>query len=147
MSSLSKPSEKVGLLGVIDPDAYAAGTYVSTYAPIGLYHNALGVLHVGDMVATSTVTARMLQATDAAGTGAKVITGKLATTLTAAGTDSNKQVLFNVSEHDLDHENGFAFVAIEVVVAMAASDMSAEVYGLDPKLGVVTQPATVDETL
>lgn len=149
MSTNILPSEAVAVAGIIDADAYAAGTVTSGWVDMSKFHAALAVVGVGDMVATSTVDAKLEQATSSAGAGAKAITGKAITQLTQAGTDDNKQALIDVRPEDLDRDNGFRFVRLSMTVAAAASDAFGLLLGLYPRYGIGTANdlASVDETV
>ena len=105
------PSEKIAVLGTIDPDAYAASTIVSDYCSLEKFESLMIVLTVGDIVATGTIDAVVKQATSSAGAGAKnLTTSKAITQLTQAGSDSNKQVIINVRAEDLDMANNFDLI-------------------------------------
>jgi len=127
------PSEQVAVLGGIDPDAYAASTVVSDYVSLAEFERLMAVLEIGDIVSTGTVDAKLRQATDASGTGVKDITGKSCTQLTQAGSDSNKQVVFNMRADELDVANGFTHVALSVTFGTAGCDASALLLGFNPK--------------
>lgn len=141
------PSEDVAVGGVIDPDAYAASAYTSDYIDMGLYQRAMGILLVGDFVATGLADASLVQATDSSGTGVKAITGKSITQLTAAGSDDNKQAILNVRSEELDVDNGFTHVALKITLTTAGADMAGILLGLSPRLGPanVSDLASVDE--
>lgn len=127
------PSEQVAVLGGIDPDAYAASTVVSDWVSMAEFERIMAVLELGDLVTNNTTDAKLQQATDSSGTGAKDIAGKACTQLTQAGTDSNKQVVFNVRADELDVANSFTHVALSVTLGTAGADMSALLLGFNPK--------------
>ena len=54
-----KPSQRIALVGVIDPDAYAAGTYTTGWIAAAEAANFMALVSVGDMVSTSTVDAKI----------------------------------------------------------------------------------------
>ena len=141
------PSERAAVVGVIDPDANAAGALTSDYVSMGTFHSAMGVVLVGTMGASGTIDAKLVQATDSSGTGVKDITGKAITQLTQAGTDSDKQAIINVRAEELDVANGFNHVAIVLTTAAATSDSAAVLLGLDPRVGPASDNdlASVDE--
>lgn len=140
-------TDKAALEGVIDPDAYAAATYTTAWIPAKHFHNHLANISVGDIVATGTVDAKLEQATDASGTGAKDITGKAITQLTAAGSDSNKQAQINLRPAELDVNNGFDHFRLSVTLGTAGADMGAQVFGLEPRVAPASDNdlSTVDE--
>jgi hypothetical protein len=143
------PSARIGVVGVIDPDAYAAGTYTTGWIDMQDYFALMGVVMVGDMVASSTVDGKFQQATDSSGTGVKDVTGSAITQLTKAGTDDNKQVAINLRQSDLDRNNNFRFVRLSMTVATAASDAGGIVIATDTRYGAGTDTdaTTVDEVV
>ena len=68
------PSEEAAVVATIDPASRAAGTHDSDRVDMALFGSAQAVLLLGAMTAESTVAARIQQATDSAGTGAKDVT-------------------------------------------------------------------------
>ncbi|MGE4338203.1 MAG: hypothetical protein AB7E55_19825 [Pigmentiphaga sp.] len=138
-------SNSLPVAGVIDPDAYTAATYTTAWIDMAVFRAILAVIQVGTMATSSTVDAKIQQASDASGTGAKDVTGKAITQLTEAGTDSDKQVAIEVWEDELDIANDFTHVRLSVTVAAAASDMSAIVLGLGARYQPAADLATVDE--
>jgi hypothetical protein len=141
------PSKRAAVVGAIDPDAYAAGTYTTGWISMADYLAVLAVIMVGTLGASATVNAKIQQASDASGTGAKDVTGLAITQLTQAGTDDDKQALINVQQSDLDRTNGFTHVRLSMTVATAASDAGAVVLGLNPRYGTADDhdATTVDE--
>jgi hypothetical protein len=144
-----KATELLALAGVIDPDAYAAGTYTTAWVSAKNFAMLAALVSVGDMVATSTVNAKLEQATSSGGAGAKDITGKAITALTQAGADDNKQAWINVKPEELDVDNGFAFVRLSMTVATAASDSGGFLFGYAPSRGPATDVdlTSVDEVV
>lgn len=139
-----KPSDRAVLLSVIDPQS--ATTVKSTgWINLGLFDSALAVIAVGVLGSSTTVDAKLEQATTAAGAGVKDITGKGITQLTQAGTDDNKQVLINVRAADLDIPNSFAFVRLTVTPATSTALLFGALFGMDPKYGPATDATTVDQ--
>jgi hypothetical protein len=143
------PSARVGVVGVVDPDAYAAGTYTTGWIDMQDYFAVMGVVLAGDLVATATLDAKFEQATDGSGTGAKDVTGSAITQLTQAGSDSNKQVAINLRQADLDRNNGFRYVRLSLTLGTAGGDVAAAVVALDIRYGAATanDAATVDEVV
>ena len=141
------PSQRVALVGIIDPDAYAAGAVSTGWIAAKDHLSFLAVVTAGDLGASATVDAKLEQATSAAGAGAKDITGKAITQLTKAGTDDNKQALINLKQEELDVNNGFTHFRLTVTVATATSDAGGFVLGFDPAYGPATlnDLASVDE--
>ena len=102
MNTNKLPSEVVAIGGVIDPDVTAASTVVSDYMSMADFESAMAIILAGTLGSSATLDAKLVQATDASGTGAKDITGKAITQLTQAGTDSDKQAIINCRAEELD---------------------------------------------
>lgn len=138
-------SKRAGIVGAIDPDAYAAGTQTTGWVDMAKFGCLLAVVMAGTMGATGTINAKIQQASDSAGTGAKDVTGLAITALTDA--DSDKQALINVVQGDLDRTNGFRYVRLSMTVATAACDAGAVLLGFDPVKGAAdaNDATTVDE--
>lgn len=143
------PSARQSIVGVIDPDAYAASTITSDWIDMAKFYALLAIVMAGDMGASATIDAKIQQATDASGTGAKDVTGLAITQLTKAGSDDNKQVEINVQQGDLDKNNGFRFVRLSMTIATAACDAAGLIIGLNPRYGDGTgnDLTTVDEVV
>ena len=141
-------SEGVAVAGRIKPDAAVAGTYTSVWIPIATYGALLAIISAGDLGTSATVDAKLQQAKDVSGTGAKDVTGKALVQLTQAGTDkSNKDALINIRAEELDRNNGFTHVRLSVTVAVATSDVGGIVLGLNPRFSPITQGASVDQVI
>lgn len=141
-----KPSQRAAIVGVIDPQSSSTAK-TTAWIDAAQFNNFLALIQVGVLGASSTVDAKIQQATDASGTNAKDITGKAITQLTKAGTDDSKQVEINIRQEDLDVTGGFAFIQLSVTPAVAASLVSALVMGFDPRYGPASDfdATTVDE--
>lgn len=121
-------SEMSALLGGIDPVSQAAATVTSGWVSMANFSRLLAVLKTGVLGASATVDAKLQQASDSSGTGAKDITGKAITQIVKASGD-NKQVEINLLESELDVNGGFGYVRISVTVGTAASLISADLWG------------------
>lgn len=123
-----KPSDFISVAGAIDPQSNAAdATKTSDYVDLSQFNALLAVVNVGAVTATGKVDAKLVQATAADGTGKKDISGKAITQLTDAS--SNKQVEINLFAEELDTDNGFRYVALEVTNTTAAAIVSAVLLG------------------
>ncbi len=134
MSFNVKGSESIALLGVIAPSAQAAGAAVSGWISAAQFQKFLAIVAAGTFGASATVDAKIQQATDSSGTGAKDITGKAITQLLAAG-GNNVQAEINLDAQDLDTNGGFSYVQLSVTVGTAATGTSAVLLGLGGRLG------------
>jgi len=123
-----KPSESLSVLGTMDPVSVAASTVVSTWVPAKNHFTFMALLMTGVLGAAATVDAKLQQAQDSAGTGAKDIAGKAITQIVKA-TGDNKQAIINAKVSDLDTEGGFGYIAISLTVGTAASIVGAAIFG------------------
>lgn len=142
-----KPSEAVAIVGSIDPRLAVPAAYSTAYVAAKNFHQFLAQIAVGALVATSTVNAKLEQATSAAGAGVKDVPGKAITALTAAGADDNKQALINLRGEELDVDGGFAFVRLTVTVAAANANIAGTLLGCEARNGPASDhdAASVDE--
>lgn len=129
------PTEVSAIVGVIDPQSAAAGTYTSGYIPIALYRRFLATLVLGAMTASSTVDAKLIAYTSGAGANPTDISGAAITQLTQAGADGSKQVSINFEVAKLAHAQTLKFThfRLSVTVAAAASLLAAIVQGFDAR--------------
>ncbi len=128
----AKASELLAVLATIDPVSQAAGTVTTGWITVANHHALLAVIQTGVLGASATLDAKLQQATDSSGTGAKDITGKSLTQIVKA-TGDNKQALINVKPEELDTVNGFGFVRLSLTVGVAASLTSAQLLGFNPR--------------
>lgn len=147
MNGNIKPSDRAAVVGVIDPDANAAGAASTGWVDASTFHSFLAIIMAGTLGASATLDAKLEQATDGSGTGVKDVTGKAITQLTQAGTDSDKQALINLFSDELDINNGFTHVRLTMTTGVATSDSGALLLGLDPRNDIASanDAATVDE--
>jgi len=129
----SKASELLSVLATIDPSNQAAGAATTGWISVANYHGFLAEVQTGALGTSATLDAKLQQALDSSGTGAKDITGKSITQLTQAASGSNRQALINVKPEELDTVNGFGFVRLSVTVGVAASMTSAQLIGVNPR--------------
>jgi hypothetical protein len=123
-----KLSEKVAILATLDPASVAASTVLTSWVPVANIGQVTALIQTGVLGAGATVDAKLRQATDSAGTGAKDISGKAIAQIVKASGD-NVQAMVEARAEDLDVNNGFAYVALSVTVATAASQLSAALIG------------------
>jgi len=137
------------LLGAIDPDAYAAGTVTTGWISAKNFQSFMAIVMAGDLGTSATLDAKIEQATDSSGTGAKDLSGAAITQLTEAGSDSNKQATISFGADDLDIANNFTHFRLSMTVATAASDAGGLVIGSDARIGKASagDAASVDEVV
>ena len=132
MFTNSKASEMLAILATIDPASQSAGSATTGWVSVANHHGLLAVVQTGVLSTLATVDAKLQQALDSSGTGAKDISGKAITQIVKA-TGDNKQALINLKPEDLDTVNGFGFVRVTVTVGVAASITSAQLLGVNPR--------------
>jgi hypothetical protein len=132
MNSNIKLNERIAILATLDPASVAASTVVSAWVSLANFHSLAAMIQTGVMGASATIDAKLRQATDSSGTGAKDITGKAITQIVKASGD-NVQASIEVRGEDLDVANGFAYVALSVTVGTAASILAAQLIGANAR--------------
>ena len=133
MAKRTLPTDSIAVVGVIDPDANGTGDLSSGWIDMAQFQAFMAVIMAGTLGASATIDAKIEQAQDAAGTGAKDVTGAAITQLTQAGGDSDKQAVINCAADDLDLVNGFTHARLTMSTGGATSDSSAILLGLDPR--------------
>ena len=128
----AKGSELFSVLATIDPASQAVGTVTTGWISAGNHHSLLALVQSGVLGTGATLDAKLQQATDASGTGAKDVTGKALNQIVKA-TGDNKQALINLRPDDLDVTNGYAYVRLSMTVAVAASLTAAQLLGFNPR--------------
>ena len=129
------PADIEAIGGVIDPDVTAAGTVTTGWVEAAGFYTWMAIVLAGTLGTSATVDAKIEQASDGSGTGAKDITGAAITQLTQAGTDSDKQALVQFRSDDLDVDNSFTHVRLSITVAVATSDIAGVLVGVGPRYG------------
>ena len=137
----SKPSELITLLATIDPAVQPTGVVVSAFVPVKNHHTFMSVVSVGAVGVGGTVDAKFRQAQDATGTNAKDIAGKAIVQMVT----SSRQSIVNMKTGDLDTENGFAFIAVQLTVGVASSAVAASLVGNNARFAdaAALNPASV----
>lgn len=140
------PSEQAAVVATIDPDAYAAGAELSDAIDMSKFESIQAILMLGTMVTDCTADFKLTQATTSGGTY-KDVTGKAATQLTEAGTDSDKQAVINCRREDLDIDNGYRYVKMSLTLGTAGSDAGAIALGHNASIEPASDNdlASVDE--
>ncbi len=128
----AKGSEALSILATIDPISQGVGTVSTPWINVVNFHTFLAVVQTGVMGASGTLDAKVQQAQDNAGTGVKDVTGKAIVQILKASGD-NKQALINLKPEDVDNANNFGFVRLTLTVGVAASLVSGQLLGVNPR--------------
>lgn len=134
--------EQVYVQQVSPPAVTTTATVPASYIDVTNFERFVFLISAGALGTSATVDAQVVQATAAAGTGSKNITGAAITQLT--DTDDNKWVAVEVQSDQLDIANDFRYVAITVTVANTAT-LEVLFIGLNPRRVPVT--ASGDEVV
>ena len=129
VNSNQRISDQVVLAATIDPDAYTAAAHSSDWVAMSTFEAILATVYAGTLGASATLDAKLEQATDASGTGAKDITGKAITQLVKA-TDDDKQAIIECRSEELDVAGGFTHVRLTITVGTATSDAGGTIHGV-----------------
>lgn len=143
-----RPSDQAAVVGAIDPDANTAATYTTGWIDMADFAWIMAIVMAGTLGTNATLDAKLEQATDGSGTGAKDISGAAITQITQAGTDqSDKQAIIQCCAEDLDLANDFTHVRLSMTVGTATSDCGAVVLGMTPRYGPASDndAASVEE--
>jgi hypothetical protein len=132
MGPNQKPTDGLAQLAAINPASQGVGSATSGWVSLANFQRALAEIDVGVFGASATVDAKVQQAQDSSGTGAKDISGKAITQLLAAG-GNNRQAFINLADTDLDSTNGFSFVQLSITVGTAATLIAGSLKGFIPR--------------
>ena len=151
---MSNASEKVALLGSVDPVSLGAASSSSGWISAANFHAFMAVLMIGAIGVSASVTFIVEQASDSGGTGVKAVTGAAITALTGIGADGAKQAIIDFRQEDLDLANDFNHFRVTITNADdgasptgVASLVAAAVFGVDPRTSPASDndASTVDE--
>lgn len=146
MNRVLRPSDRAAIVGVVNPASHSAGTVSSGWVSMAKFERIMAVIQTGVLGTAATVAAKLEQAQDSSGAGAKDVSGKAITTIVKASGD-NKQAIINMAGEDIDANDGFTHVRLSMTVAEAASVASAVILGFDARYapGSDDDLASVDE--
>lgn len=127
-------SENLFWKQIMNPAAISDSTYPSSYIDVSGYARFAFLISVG-ATDDSAVSAKVVQATAAAGTGSKDVDGAAITSTILAGTNDNKWALIEVDQDHLDINGDFQFVALTVAATGGASTIGvAFFFGIEPRV-------------
>lgn len=132
MNQNIKLNERIAILATIDPASVGPGTVLTTWVPVANFNSISAMIQTGLLGTSATVDAKLRQATDSSGTGAKDVIGKTIVQIVKA-TGDNKQASIELRGEDFDTNNGFAFVALSMTVGTAASIVNAMLIGANAR--------------
>ncbi|MCB0048953.1 MAG: hypothetical protein KDE24_05320 [Caldilinea sp.] len=110
MSSGNATFHERNLVNFIAPQLLDNAAATSSWLPVSNSPRLTAIVQVG--ATDTTVDAKLQQATDSSGTGAKDITGAAITQI--AGTGDNRFVSIDLATENLDLANGFDYVRLSI---------------------------------
>lgn len=128
----AKASEAIALLANYNAASVSASTVTTGWISAANHERFLAMVSSGVLGSSATLDAKLQQASDSSGTGAKDITGKAITQIVKASGD-NKVAMINLKASELDVANGFTHFRLSMTVGTAASLLDAKVIGLVPR--------------
>ncbi len=132
-------SEHLAVLAQLVPVSSSTAQNMAWTSMAG-YGRFMAMIHVGAMVATSTVDAKLQIATDSSGTGAVDISGKAITQMLAAS-DGSKIRFIDLKSDEIPSTAVYTHIRVVLTVATAASVVSAVLFGEASNYRPVTKPA------
>jgi hypothetical protein len=118
-------SEELAIVGTIDPDAYAANSYETDVIALENGRRVVFVVMAGDLGSSATLDFKVQGATSSGGSYAD-ISGASITQLTQAGSDSDKQVVLEISNEYIENLGlGYTHIKGVMTVGTATSDCGA----------------------
>ena len=139
-------SDVAVIAAVIDPDLNTSGDVSTGWVDMSVFSSIQAIVLAGDLGASATLDAKLEQATDSSGTGAKDITGKVITQM-VAGTDDNTQAVINCRSAELDINSNFTHVRLTLSVATASSDSAGLILGHNARYNAADPVSTVAEVI
>lgn len=127
--------ERAPILDALYPDSVAAGTVTGDWVDASEFHSFLLTVLSGVAFGTS-VDAKIEQATDSSGTGAKDVTNAAITQITAA----SRAAALSFNHNNLDMANDFRWVRISLTVVGTDTECAATLHGMDARF----DPAPVE---
>lgn len=129
----AKPSEKVSVLGTVDPDANATGEFATDWCDMSKFQQIMFTVMAGIIVTTGTLDFKVQEAkTSTGGSAADLATGTLSITQMTTG-DNDEQAVVNVEAEDLSDQ--FDFVRGVMTLTTAGADAAVLAQGLLPRYG------------
>lgn len=140
--------ERFAVLGTIDPDAYAANPYNTDVIDMQNWGSVVFIVQAGDLGSSATLDFLVKGDSASGGSFTTTVTGKSITQLTQAGSDSDKQVIVEVTAEEAKAQ-GFRYLRGTMTIAVATSDAGVTVLGFSPRFSPAHKYdlASVDEII
>lgn len=121
-------SDQMAVLDHFAPISQGVATVTTGWVSTANFERVLAVIETGILGASATLDAKLQQAQDSGGTGAKDVTGKAIVQIVKA-TGDGKVAMINCRDDELDVANNFSWVRLSMTVGTAASLIAAQLLG------------------
>lgn len=144
---VSRANERCALIGTIDPDAYSTGEELTDAIDMQDFDRVLFIVMAGTLASTAELDFAVV-ASETSGGSYAALDNAAITTLTQAGTDSDKQALVEVKAIDV-LTAGKRFIKGSMTLTTAGGDAAVVALGFDPHYGPASMYdlASVDEVV
>lgn len=126
-------SDLVAVAGVISPQNSGGGDASTGWIAMADFASLMAIVQVGTLSSGGTVDASFEQATASDGSGLKAVANSSVTQLVKA-TNDDDQVVIDLSEDELDANNGYCFARLKVSVG-TGGQVSGVVLGGSARFG------------
>lgn len=120
-NTMARLSQQLAVVATIDPDAYGTGDQTTDVIDMKLHNRVIFIVQVGDFVSTGKADFLVKGDTASNGSFTTTITGKSITQLTQAGSDSDKQVIVEVTAEEAMAQ-GFRYLRGTLTLTTAGAD-------------------------
>jgi hypothetical protein len=114
-------SDRLAIVSVIDPDAYATGTHLGDAIDMMMHRKIMTIVQAGVFASTATVDCKLTECATSGGTYTD-ISGKAITQLTEAGSDDDKQAVINLDVSEMGA--GMRYVKVNLKVLLDTVDVA-----------------------
>ena len=129
----ARPSEKVAVVGTVDPDANATGAFPTDWIAINDYQQVMFVVMAGILVSTCTLDFFVQEADDSTGGNAATLASGDLTITQMTTADNDEQTIVNVDSEMLS--NTFTHIRGVLQVTTQTGDSAVIALGLLPREG------------
>ena len=129
----ARPSEKVAVVGTVDPDANATGAFPTDWIAIDDYQQVMFVVMAGILVSTCTLDFFVQEADDSTGGNAATLASGTLTITQMTTADNDEQTIVNVDSEMLS--NTFTHIRGVLQVTTQTGDSAVIALGLLPRDG------------
>lgn len=137
-------SEQLAVIATIDPDAYGTGNETSDVIDMQLHRRIMFIVQAGTLATNATLDFGVYGDTASGGSYSTLITGKSITQLTEAGTDSDKQVIVEVTSEEVIAQ-GLRYIRGSLTLGTAGGDVAVLALAGNSRYSPATDLTSVDE--